>query len=304
MLHNDELEFQKTIITYKFPYTMDCIINYISNPYNIIKNLDELTNLFFINSNEFIIINPNYNFEYSFVNKKKKNDYHVSISKINSINKKTINYNLLIKNELYYNSCENNNIFIQSIISDNKNVINDFPNLLDYSKSLFIFNDSLNKKISTSNEKDIQYDSILINSNINLIFDYCLNVENILRMIGFNDNYIFWKEGEFGTENSKYFISNKNKNNLHYYNLYKIRKKNDEFLIGFLSQYNGKNTLNYKNIFRFINISDNLTFVSCENFFLNPVSIKYKKKLSKINELLLKNLKYLFEKDYINKNIQ
>ena len=72
MLHNDELEFQKTIITYKFPYTMDFIINYISNPYNIIKNLDELTNLFFINSNEFIIINPNYNFEYSFVNKKKK----------------------------------------------------------------------------------------------------------------------------------------------------------------------------------------------------------------------------------------
>ncbi len=304
MLKFDELEYEKAIFSYTFSYTMDTIINYISNPYNIIKNLDELTNLFFINSNEFILINPNFNVEYIIINNKKNNDYHVSLSKIKSINKKKINYNLLIRNELYYNSCENSNIFIQSIISDNKNITNDFPNLLEYAKSLFKFNDSLNKKMSSSTEKDIQYDSILINANINLIFDYCVNVEKILRMIGFNDNYIFWKEGEFGTENSKYFMSNIHKNNLHYYKLYKLRKKNDEFILGFLSQYNGKNTLNYKNVFRFVKLSDNLTFISCENYFLNPVYIKYKKKLSKVNEFLLKNIKYLCEKEYINTKIQ
>ena len=302
MLHFENLEYQKQIFTYTFPYTMDSIINYISNPYNIIRNLDESTNLFFINSNDFIILNPNYHIEYSNLKNEKKNDHYISLSKIKFLNKNKINYNLLIRNELYNNTCENNNLFIQSIISDNKNFDNDFPNLLQYLKSLYNFNDSINKNISFSTEKDIQYDSTIINSNINLIYEYCLNVEKMLRMIGFNDNYIFWKEGEYGTENSKYYISNILKNNLHYYKLYKLEKKNDEFIIGFLREYNGKNTLNYKNNFRFIKISDNLTYICCENYFLNPVSIKYKKQLSKINEFLLKNLKCIFEKDYINNN--
>jgi len=166
MLHFENLEYQKQIFTYTFPYTMDSIINYISNPYNIIRNLDESTNLSFINSNDFIILNPNYHIEYSNLKNEKKNDHYISLSKIKFLNKNKINYNLLIRNELYNNTCENNNLFIQSIISDNKNFDNDFPNLLQYLKSLYNFNDSINKNISFSTEKDIQYDSTIINSNI------------------------------------------------------------------------------------------------------------------------------------------
>ena len=72
MLHFENLEYQKQIFTYTFPYTMDSIINYISNPYNIIRNLDESTNLSFINSNDFIILNPNYHIEYSNLKNEKK----------------------------------------------------------------------------------------------------------------------------------------------------------------------------------------------------------------------------------------